>query len=224
MGVLGSISGFLSAVPGQAAQSGDRAGRKPGRAVHLQSWRAAVVAQLRPPEQAGLGIRAAVCDRQAFGTRHRSSPDRVPADPGRIGGQAVRQPPAASRQPPAASRQRFFTLADVLGRHGYDTGFYYGGESHFDNMREFFLANGFTRIVDRKDYRKPAFVGSWGASGEDLFGRADQQFRHMHWASSSARRWPHRTGTTPCSWWWLTMIRGCSAGTWCRSATSIFPG
>lgn len=78
------------------------------------------------------------------------------------------------------SRQRFFTLADVLGRHGYDTGFYYGGESHFDNMREFFLANGFTRIVDRKDYRKPAFVGSWGASDEDLFGRADQQFRELN--------------------------------------------
>lgn len=132
--------------------------------------------------------------------------------------------PAESVVKLPASRQRFFTLADVLGRHGYGTGFYYGGESHFDNMREFFLANGFTRIVDRKDYRKPAFVGSWGASDEDLFGRADQQFRHMHWASSSARRWPHRTGTTPCSWWWLTMIRGCSAGTWCRSATSIFPG
>lgn len=87
--------------------------------------------------------------------------------------------PAESVVKLPATRQRFFTLADLLGRHGYDTGFYYGGESHFDNMREFFLANGFTRIVDRKDYRKPAFVGSWGASDEDLFGRADQQFRQL---------------------------------------------
>ena len=87
--------------------------------------------------------------------------------------------PAESVVKLPATRQRFFTLADLLGRHGYDTGFYYGGESHFDNMREFFLANGFTRIVDRKDYKKPAFVGSWGASDEDLFGRADQQFRQL---------------------------------------------
>ena len=29
----------------------------------------------------------------------------------------------------------------------------YGGESHFDNMRSFFLGNGFTTIVEQKDFR-----------------------------------------------------------------------
>lgn len=87
--------------------------------------------------------------------------------------------PAESVVKLPATHQRFFTLADVLGRRGYDAGFYYGGESHFDNMRQFFLGNGFARIVDRKDYRKPAFVGSWGVSDEDLFDQADQQFRQL---------------------------------------------
>ncbi len=78
------------------------------------------------------------------------------------------------------SQQGFFTLADVLRRNGYDTTFYYGGESHFDNMRGFFLGNGFGRVIERRDYRDPAFVGSWGVSDEDLFARADQEFRSLH--------------------------------------------
>lgn len=78
------------------------------------------------------------------------------------------------------SQQNFFTLAEVLRRRGYDTTFYYGGESHFDNMRGFFLGNGFERIIDRKDYPAPTFAGSWGVSDEDLFGRAHREFEQMH--------------------------------------------
>lgn len=74
----------------------------------------------------------------------------------------------------------FFTLAELLRRHGYDTTFYYGGESHFDNMRGFFLGNGFQRVIDQDDYTTPAFVGSWGVSDEDLFARADSEFRRLH--------------------------------------------
>jgi phosphoglycerol transferase MdoB-like AlkP superfamily enzyme len=77
-------------------------------------------------------------------------------------------------------QQDFFTLAELLQRRGYDTGFYYGGESHFDNMRGFFLGNGFTRVVEQNDYVDPAFVGSWGVSDEDLFARADAEFRKLH--------------------------------------------
>ena len=78
------------------------------------------------------------------------------------------------------SQQQFFTLAELLNRRGYDATFYYGGESHFDNMRGFFLGNGFTRIVDQDDYKDPVFTGSWGVSDEDLFSRADAEFRGLH--------------------------------------------
>lgn len=78
------------------------------------------------------------------------------------------------------SRQGFYTLARTLGARGYDTTFYYGGESHFDNMRGFFLANGFKRVIDEKDYPQPAFTGSWGVSDEDLMARAHAEFTRLH--------------------------------------------
>jgi phosphoglycerol transferase MdoB-like AlkP superfamily enzyme len=74
------------------------------------------------------------------------------------------------------TQQNFFTLASLLERHGYDTSFIYGGESHFDNMRQFFLGNGIQTVVDENDYEDPTFVGSWGVSDEDLFDRAHEEF------------------------------------------------
>ena len=85
---------------------------------------------------------------------------------------------AVVKQP--LSQHGFFTLADVLRRRGYDTTFYYGGESHFDNMRGFFLSNGFARVVEQKDYRDPVFTGAWGVSDEDLFARAHHEFERLH--------------------------------------------
>ncbi|MGB6137138.1 MAG: LTA synthase family protein [Shewanella sp.] len=78
------------------------------------------------------------------------------------------------------SQTGFFTIADLLKQHGYETQFIYGGESHFDNMRSFFLGNGFTNIVDQGDYKNPAFIASWGVSDEDLLLRADEEFSRMH--------------------------------------------
>ncbi len=67
------------------------------------------------------------------------------------------------------SQRNFFTIAQLLGGFGYHSRFVYGGEAHFDNMRGFFLGNGFNEVVDGSSFVKPAFVGSWGASDEDMF-------------------------------------------------------
>ncbi|MEP4484579.1 MAG: LTA synthase family protein [Halioglobus sp.] len=77
------------------------------------------------------------------------------------------------------SQSNFFTIAELLSRQGYDTSFMYGGEAHFDNMRQFFVGNGFSRIIEKKDIEAPEFVGSWGASDEDLFRRAHQEFTRL---------------------------------------------
>lgn len=77
------------------------------------------------------------------------------------------------------SQTHFFTIADLLKQWGYDTSFIYGGESHFDNMRSFFLGNGFSHIVEQKDFENPVFEGSWGASDEDLMAKADETFRAL---------------------------------------------
>ena len=74
------------------------------------------------------------------------------------------------------TQQDFFTLASLLESHGYENSFIYGGESHFDHMREFFLANGFQKVIDENDYEDPVFRGPWGVSDEDLFRKAHAEF------------------------------------------------
>ena len=80
--------------------------------------------------------------------------------------------PARSTVKMSLSQRGFFTPADLLGRHGYETFFFYGGESHFDDMRTFFQGNGFARIVDQPMFKAPEFAGVWGVSDEDLSRRA----------------------------------------------------
>ncbi len=63
----------------------------------------------------------------------------------------------------------FFTLGEALSQQGYHTSFIYGGESHFDNMKGFFLGNGFQQAFDQNDYDDPEFKGTWGVSDGDLF-------------------------------------------------------
>lgn len=87
--------------------------------------------------------------------------------------------PARSVVKLSLAQQNFYTLAAGLGRQGYHTEFVYGGESHFDNMRSFFTANGFQKIVDIGQMQ-PAFVGSWGASDEDLFDASLQRLDRLH--------------------------------------------
>lgn len=78
------------------------------------------------------------------------------------------------------SQTDFFTIASLLKSNQYSTQFIYGGESHFDNMKSFFLGNGFDDIVDFDDIERPKFVGSWGASDEDLFDQADKELEKLH--------------------------------------------
>lgn len=78
------------------------------------------------------------------------------------------------------TQKNFFNLASVLKNEGYQNSFIYGGESHFDNMRSFFLGNGYTKIIDINNYDNPIFTGSWGVSDEDLFNKALETFDAMH--------------------------------------------
>ncbi len=78
------------------------------------------------------------------------------------------------------AQRNFSTLAAILGRQGYESEFIYGGESHFDNMRGFFLANGFSQVTDENDYVNPVFKASWGVSDEDLFNKTHERLAEKH--------------------------------------------
>jgi len=82
--------------------------------------------------------------------------------------------PAVLKLPRASGN--FFTLAALLGRRGYASEFIYGGVANFDNMRGFYLANGFDRVIEQKDFEHPVFLGSWGVSDEDWVTKAHETF------------------------------------------------
>lgn len=74
------------------------------------------------------------------------------------------------------AQRDFFTLASVLKQQGYRTEFIYGGDASFDNMRRFFLGNGFDRVIDQGDLQANAkFTTTWGVSDEDLYARVHQE-------------------------------------------------
>ena len=72
------------------------------------------------------------------------------------------------------SQTNFFSLASFLKTKGYKTRFVYGGTANFDNMKSFFLGNGFDEVIEEKDYKTYRFKGSWGVSDEDLFTKAHE--------------------------------------------------
>ncbi len=74
----------------------------------------------------------------------------------------------------------FFTLSSLLEPYGYHTSFIYGGESRFDNMRSWYLGNGFDEIIDESKFEHPSFVGTWGVSDGDLVARANEEFKKLH--------------------------------------------
>ena len=74
------------------------------------------------------------------------------------------------------AQRNFFTLARALKDQGYRTEFIYGGDASFDNMRRFFLNNGFDRVIDEHDLAaKAAFSTTWGVSDEDLYARVHEE-------------------------------------------------
>jgi phosphoglycerol transferase MdoB-like AlkP superfamily enzyme len=58
--------------------------------------------------------------------------------------------------------------------------FLYGGEAHFDNMRSWFLGNGFNEVIEKKDFEDPKFIATWGVSDEDLVTKANIRFSALH--------------------------------------------
>ncbi len=78
------------------------------------------------------------------------------------------------------SQSDFFTFASLLNPLDYHTMFLYGGEARFDNMRSWFLGNGFNEVVEGKDYKNPAYVATWGASDEDLAKKGNERFSKLY--------------------------------------------
>ena len=78
------------------------------------------------------------------------------------------------------SQNDYFTIAKILKPLGYHTSFIYGGESRFDNMKGWFLGNGFDEIIDEPKFKNPNFVGTWGVCDGEVVNRANQEFKKLY--------------------------------------------
>ena len=78
------------------------------------------------------------------------------------------------------SQKDYFTIAKLLKPYGYHTSFIYGGESRFDNMKSWFLGNGFDEIIDQEKFKNPNFVGTWGVCDEEVINRANEEYKKLY--------------------------------------------
>ena len=78
------------------------------------------------------------------------------------------------------SQNNYFTIAKLFKPLGYHTSFIYGGESRFDNMKGWFLNNGFDEVIDQEKFIDPKFVGNWGVCDGEVVQRADKEFSKMY--------------------------------------------
>lgn len=62
-------------------------------------------------------------------------------------------------------------LAEDFLERGYQTSFYYGGQSEFYNLKSYVLTHGFRFLVDLEDFRSDDPRTSWGVYDEVLFDR-----------------------------------------------------
>ena len=55
---------------------------------------------------------------------------------------------------------------------GYQTGFYYGGEAEFANMKSYLLNGQFSRLITKSDFEKKDLSSKWGAFDHVVLNRA----------------------------------------------------
>lgn len=67
--------------------------------------------------------------------------------------------------------QKIPAISQKLYQNGYQTSFYYGGESEFDNYKAFILGHQYKKLVDRNTFDKKDMNSKWGAYDGLVFNR-----------------------------------------------------
>lgn len=67
--------------------------------------------------------------------------------------------------------ERLPTLAGTLKANGYATSFYYGGDTHFDDMNAFFVHSKFDTVTNKSSFESKDMNSKWGVHDHVLFDR-----------------------------------------------------
>lgn len=63
------------------------------------------------------------------------------------------------------------SIAKSLGKAGYVTHFYYGGDTNYSNMRSYLVGTGFQKITSQYDFPPEQSTGKWGVADGPVFDR-----------------------------------------------------
>lgn len=67
--------------------------------------------------------------------------------------------------------QKIPAISQKLLQNGYQTSFFYGGESEFDNYKAFILSHGYQKLVDKNSFDKKDMNSKWGAYDALVFNK-----------------------------------------------------
>lgn len=67
--------------------------------------------------------------------------------------------------------QKIPAISQVLFKNGYQTSFFYGGESEFDNYKAFILSHSYQKLIDKNSFKGSEMKSRWGKYDELVFAR-----------------------------------------------------
>jgi phosphoglycerol transferase MdoB-like AlkP superfamily enzyme len=68
-------------------------------------------------------------------------------------------------------QERLPTLSNIFADQGYNTSYFYGGESEFMNFKAYLLSHKIAHLVEKKNFEDKEMNSKWGAHDDILFKR-----------------------------------------------------
>lgn len=89
------------------------------------------------------------------------------------------------------------SIANAMGKSGYNSTFYYGGDTNYSNMKSYLMGTGFLNVVSDKDFPKNLHTGKWGVADGPVYERilkdmiaSDKKEKHLRVVMSESSHEP----------------------------------
>ena len=89
------------------------------------------------------------------------------------------------------------SIASAMGKAGYNSTFYYGGDTNYSNMKSYLMGTGFQNVVSDKDFPNELRTGKWGVADGPVYERilkdmntSDKQEKHLRVVMSESSHEP----------------------------------
>lgn len=89
------------------------------------------------------------------------------------------------------------SIANAMGKAGYNSTFYYGGDTNYSNMKSYLMGTGFLNVVSDKDFPNELHTGKWGVADGPVYERilkdmiaSDKKEKHLRVVMSESSHEP----------------------------------